>query len=281
MVQFVRYVRGNPDYGVNKFADNRDGTVSDSATGLMWQTNDSASTLNWEGALRYCEDLETAGYSDWRLPNAKELQSIVDYTRAPDALDPTMQGAAIDPIFNLTETESWYWTSTTHLDSPSVENAVYIAFGQAYGVGAGGELFNIHGAGAQRSDPKSGDPADYPDGRGTPGQDDQVRIYNYARCVRSGVEAVNLNDAQYADESAVSDIAGEEIPTNVEQEPVIGEIQAPHKSSGGPLPEKAIQACSQLGIGGSCQFNAPRGSITGTCQSFQNQLACVPDGLNP
>lgn len=75
-----------------------------------------------------------------------------------------------------------------------------------------------------------------------------MRIYNYARCVRSGVEAVNLNDAQYADESAVSDIAGEEILTNVEQEPVIGEIQAPHKSAGGPLPEKAIQACVPDGL---------------------------------
>lgn len=53
-----------------------------------------------------------------------------------------------------------------------------------------GSLFNIHGAGAQRSDPKSGGPAVYAEGRGTPGQDDQVRIYNCARCVRGGVEPV-------------------------------------------------------------------------------------------
>lgn len=90
----------------------------------MWQKSDSAAVLDWESALSYCENQEYAGYEDWRLPNAKELQSIVDYSRAPDALDPDQQGAAVDPLFDVTEIESWYWTSTTHLDSPSVENAV-------------------------------------------------------------------------------------------------------------------------------------------------------------
>jgi hypothetical protein len=44
------------------------------------------------------------------------------------------------------------------------------------------EPVNAHGAGAQRSDPKSGDPADYPRGLGP--QADEIRIYNYVRCVR-------------------------------------------------------------------------------------------------
>jgi hypothetical protein len=141
---------------------------------------DSGSTFNWEGALSYCENLDAAGYDDWRLPDAKELQSIVDYTRIP----------AIDPIFSLTESESWFWTGTTHLDSSMPDNAVYIAFGRAYGVQTDGSLFDVHGAGAQRSDPKSGDPANYASGRGSPGQNDQVRIYNYARCVRGGAYSV-------------------------------------------------------------------------------------------
>ena len=52
--------------------------------------------MNWEDALAYAEDLDLAGYRDWRLPNAKELQSIVDYTRSPD----TTSSAAIDPLFS-------------------------------------------------------------------------------------------------------------------------------------------------------------------------------------
>jgi hypothetical protein len=187
MAQFVRYVRGNSDYGENDLTDNGDGTVTDTATGLMWMKADSGSTMNWEEALSYSESLDYAGHDDWRLPNAKELQSIVDYTHAPDAQDPSYRSAAIDPVFDLTETESWYWTGTTLLESPpqigTGSQAVYIAFGQAFGL-PDGILTNVHGAGAQRSDPKSGDPAEYAQGRGTPGQDDQVRIYNYVRCVR-------------------------------------------------------------------------------------------------
>ena len=41
---------------------------------------------------------------------------------------------------------------------------------------------DVHGAGAQRSDPKSGDPDDYPTGHGAQG--DAICIYNYVRCVR-------------------------------------------------------------------------------------------------
>ena len=91
MLQFVRYVRG-PAYGANNFVDNGDGTITDKATGLMWMKVDSGNfkvgdksdgTLNWQQALDWAENLDYAGYTDWRLPNAKELQSIVDYTRSP------------------------------------------------------------------------------------------------------------------------------------------------------------------------------------------------------
>ncbi|MCP4708196.1 MAG: DUF1566 domain-containing protein, partial [Planctomycetes bacterium] len=106
--QYVRCVRGNA-YGENKFVDNGDGTVTDHATGLTWTKADSGRTKTWEQALKYAEDLIYAGYNDWRLPNVKELQSIVDYSRAPDARDKNARGAAIDPVFELTEMESWFW----------------------------------------------------------------------------------------------------------------------------------------------------------------------------
>ncbi len=194
--EFVRYVRDNTSYGVNSFLDNGDGTVTDTATGLMWIKADSATAMNWEQALDYAENLVLAGHDDWRLPHAKELQSIVDYTRAPDALDVAQQAPAIDPIFEMTDPESWAWASTTHLDGPSPDVAVYVCFGLATGwmeqpPGSGNYvLLNVHGAGAQRSDPKSGDPADYPHGRGPQG--DVVRIYNYVRAVRDVPDAPDV-----------------------------------------------------------------------------------------
>ncbi len=194
MTAFVRYVRGNSSYGVNNFVDNGDGTVTDLATGLMWQKASSDIAMNWAEALDYAENLDLANHSDWRLPNAKELQSIVDYTRAPDATSPAQQGAAIDPIFDITETESWFWSSTTLLEAPVQmggygSHAVYVTFGQAFGwmeqpPNSGSYVrLNVHGAGAQRSDPKSGDAADWPTGFGPQG--DEIRILNYARCVRT------------------------------------------------------------------------------------------------
>ena len=217
---YIRYVRGTRTYGINDFHENGDGTVTDRATGLMWQKADSGKGLNWEQALAYAQKLKLAGNSDWRLPNAKELQSIVDYTRAPVET----HSAAISPLFQVSKLSDgdypFFWTSTTHLDGPPDRRgsaAVYIAFGRATGwmqphpdgppgmggPGMGGppeggpqrtggtgtyRLMDVHGAGAQRSDPKAGDPQDFPDGRGPQG--DVVRIYNFVRCVRSAAVPV-------------------------------------------------------------------------------------------
>lgn len=187
---YARYVRGNIDYGNNLFVDNRDGTISDLATGLMWQQADDGSARNWQDALAYSENLELAGYTDWRLPNAKELQSIVDYTRSPDAT----ASPAIDPLFDVTEITDpdgksgqypYFWSSTTHLDGPQnmkPSQAVYIAFGEAQGK-MNDMLFDVHGAGAQRSDPKSGNISDYPQFFGPQG--DVRYVYNYVRAVRN------------------------------------------------------------------------------------------------
>ena len=90
MTQFVRYVRGNMDYGVNNFADNGDGTITDSATGLMWSQTDSGAGMTWEAALAWVQQKDAEnylGHDDWRLPDAKELQSIVDYARSPSTTD--------------------------------------------------------------------------------------------------------------------------------------------------------------------------------------------------
>lgn len=187
---FVRLVRGNPAYGTNRFTDNGDGTISDLATGLMWAKADSGKPLDWQHALAYCEHLKLAGHADWRLPNAKQLQSIVDYSRAPDAQRRDQRGPAIDPSFQTTDAEAWFWTSTTHLEGPGGPGraAAYVAFGRATGFMPGPDgqshLINVHGAGAQRSDPKSGDPQSPQWVHGLGPQGDVIRIENYARAVR-------------------------------------------------------------------------------------------------
>jgi hypothetical protein len=190
---YVLYVRDNTDYGKNQFVDNGDGTITDKATGLIWQKSDSGKGLNWSQALEYADNIELAGHSDWRLPNAKELQSIVDYSRCPDITN----SAAIDPVFQVTPITNEggqkdypsYWTSTSHV-SLRGSSGVYISFGRALGFMQNPRrgtmvLMDVHGAGAQRSDPKSGNPSQFPQGRGPQG--DIIRIYNYVRCVRGGV----------------------------------------------------------------------------------------------
>ncbi|NQV13851.1 DUF1566 domain-containing protein [bacterium] len=185
---FVMYVRGNTTYGINDLVDNGDSTISDNATGLMWMQNDSQLSMDWEDALSYAENLEAAGYSDWRLPDAKELQSIVDYSRSPG----TTSSAAIDPLFDATQITNeagqidyaCYWTGTTHVNWSNVggANAAYVSFGRTMGF-MGGTWVDVHGAGAQRSDPKTGDPEEFPTGHGPQG--DAIRIFNYVRCVRT------------------------------------------------------------------------------------------------
>ncbi len=172
---FIRAVRGEENvYGINKFVDNGDGTITNNATGLMWQKADDGNTRNWGEALKYAEDLEIAGYDDWRLPSAKELQSIVDYDKLTiPAID--------EAYFEVSDPDSYFWTNTTLGDFK--HTAVYIAFGYAYARGPGFKEFcDWHGAGAQRSDPKSGKPEDYQ--MASPNAEDLVRIQNYVRCVR-------------------------------------------------------------------------------------------------
>lgn len=189
------FCRGNEEFGINDFALVSSNIVVDHATGLMWQQADSVDGLNWKGALAYAEGLELDGYCDWRLPTAKELEGIVDYTRSPGTTD----SAAIDPIFSCTAIineagqadYAQYWTGTTHDNWVNSTFAVYIAFGRAMGYDSTQGWTDVHGAGCQRSDPKSGEPGDYEyvDGgyyNTLAPQGDNIRIYNMVRCVRGG-----------------------------------------------------------------------------------------------
>ena len=163
---FYRCVRG-PAWGNNRFQDIGNGTVADQASGLVWQQSDDGRPRDWPEALAYCRNLSLGGKRDWRLPNVKELQSIVDYTRHAPALDERFLG--------MTDTRGWFWSSTTHGDQ--VRHAAYVCFGPCTDI----DGVDVHGAGGQRSDPKVGNPKDF---GSLGGQRDEVRIRNYVRCVR-------------------------------------------------------------------------------------------------
>jgi hypothetical protein len=181
MLKHVRAVRGSV-YGTNDFVDHENETIIDKATGLMWSKNDSGIGMDWKSALKYAENAELAGYSDWRLPNVKELQGIVDYSFAPNAKKETQKGPAIDPLFtcskiineNGDEDYPYYWTSTSaHFQKGKpYYYAWYVAFGRA----VNNEGLDFHGAGAVRFDTKH---------EKGPASEGGERYYNYVRLVRN------------------------------------------------------------------------------------------------
>lgn len=193
---FVQCVRGNPAYGLNLFQDHGDGTITDQASGLMWAKADSGTGLNWSNALAWVQVKNAAnylGHSDWRLPNVKELQSILDYSRSPD----TTGSAAMDPVFNCTAITNennqpdfpWYWSGSTHAQyNGSGASGAYVCFGRGLGYMSGAWV-DVHGAGCQRSDPKGGSLSSYSftvNGyyNSIAPQGDAVRILNFVRLVR-------------------------------------------------------------------------------------------------
>ena len=102
----------------------------------MWQQSDSKKTMSWEKSLSWVQQKYSENYlnySDWRLPNAKVIQSIVvDYSRSPH----TTSSAAINPLFEVTQIEDeggksnylFYWSSTTHKHISGGHAAVYVCF---------------------------------------------------------------------------------------------------------------------------------------------------------
>lgn len=106
----ARVVRGGQSVPIDHFVINGDGTVTDTATGLMWQ-QETVRTESWEASLSYAEGLNLGGYDDWRLPNITELLSLVDYSANSYYVN---GGAAIDArAFPGTSSGFEYNSSTT------------------------------------------------------------------------------------------------------------------------------------------------------------------------
>jgi len=82
-------------------------TVTDNVTGLIWQDDSDAKTVEktWQEAIDYCNGLDFAGSTDWRLPTIDELVYITDKGK----VDPAM-----DSAFENVDTSSYYWSATTY-----------------------------------------------------------------------------------------------------------------------------------------------------------------------
>lgn len=103
---YVRCVRrsGDSDIWLLDFSVIDNDVAVHDTTGLYWQREDDGMTYTWEGALSYCEGLSLGGYSDWRLPNVREMQSIVDHTKSTPLIDSTTFPGSIGN----------YWLSTSY-----------------------------------------------------------------------------------------------------------------------------------------------------------------------
>ena len=111
--------------------DATNGTVTDSVTGLTWIQAEPSLMTTWEDALVNCSCLSAAGQTDWRLPNAIELLSIVDYGVSSPAIEGSVfQGAG----------GSWTWSSTSYVYTGGSNNGPYT-------VEFGGGVLTLYGEG--------------------------------------------------------------------------------------------------------------------------------------
>jgi len=103
-----------------RFTDNGNGTVTDNLTGLIWTKNANAfGRKDWSDALTAANTLASGSggltdgsqAGDWRLPNVRELQSLVDYGRN----NPTLPAG--HPFTNVLSDS--YWSSSTYAFNPT------------------------------------------------------------------------------------------------------------------------------------------------------------------
>jgi quinol monooxygenase YgiN len=115
-----------------RFVDNHDGTVTDRLTGLVWLKDADAFGLRtWDQALAVCNSLgmPSRGLFDgsvpgeWRLPNIKEIESLVDYGNVGPSIP------AEHPFLNVRP--SSYWTSTSVAAAPTQAMFIILGVGPA------------------------------------------------------------------------------------------------------------------------------------------------------
>jgi hypothetical protein len=102
-----------------RYVDNHNDTITDTMTGLIWQKTLSLSAMTWQDALSYSQDA-FGGYNDWRLPNVKELSSLVDLSKFKPSIN--------TDVFTGNQ-QSICWTSTTYESDPQKAWGVSFDYG--------------------------------------------------------------------------------------------------------------------------------------------------------
>ncbi len=113
----------------DRFTELDDLLVQDKATWLLWTKNSCPAEypLNWQESLAYIKEMnETAafGRTDWRMPNRRELRSLIDHSAKKPALP---VGHPFEQVFL-----GWYWTSTTAAIAPPYAWYVHLAGGRMF-----------------------------------------------------------------------------------------------------------------------------------------------------
>ena len=111
--------------------DDAKNVVMDSIYNLMWQDGEDIFEGAYDEAVKYCENLNFAGYSDWRLPRVDELISITDKTKF---------SLAINSAFKYVKSD-FYWSSTKFVDGSSRAWFVHFKNGYADWSGISDRLF--------------------------------------------------------------------------------------------------------------------------------------------
>ncbi|MDI7270074.1 MAG: DUF1566 domain-containing protein, partial [Myxococcota bacterium] len=87
----------------------------------------AASTMEWDAAVAYCDALNWGGYTDWYLPDIRQLSGIVDAGGSHPSIDPT--------VFPATPSDWWFWSSSSYAGSASVAWYVHFFYGDVSNYG--------------------------------------------------------------------------------------------------------------------------------------------------
>lgn len=103
-----------PDQDVDCDAESSNNIVTDNLTGLVWTADANLQGLTtWGNALSFVQGVTTCGYGDWRLPNTKELFSLIDRSQREPALP------ADNPFIHIQYgADDLYWASTSYANYP-------------------------------------------------------------------------------------------------------------------------------------------------------------------